>query len=343
MPERRLLLEPRGHGLRAVLAEELLRALGDRQQAHDALLRLDDAAFPLGKLDAERLREAAHHVEDQREALGLAAGGALFVVVLVGRLFVLALVACVLRRLAVRALERPEEQRREPRVLLDGAGRAVAGLGLGGAEHLGEGAAAHDLPDLLQVLGERDLAPVGGLDLRVAAEDLERRADAGEDEVGAAHAFALQALHPVADALRQLAQDVGPVADRRVVRARAADEMDAGGEARGISGAQPGTHFCRESATSRDDPAAADHPGKKRLPALGRLVREDDATDRRHRAAPAVPPRKHSAIVAQRKLDPSAGHRRVRLISRRTPARFGVNVGFDRTGSEMQGSMGVRL
>ena len=84
LPGRRFLLEPRGHGLRAVLAEELLRALGDRQQAHDALLRLDDAAFPLGKLDAERLREAAHDVEDQREALGLAAGRTLVVIVLVG-------------------------------------------------------------------------------------------------------------------------------------------------------------------------------------------------------------------------------------------------------------------
>ena len=249
--DRRLLLEPRGHGLRAVLAEELLRALGDRQQAHDALLRLDDAAFPLGKVDAERLREAAHDVEDQREALGLAAGGALFVVVLVGRLLVLALVARGVRRLAVRALERPEEERREPRVLLDGAGRAVAGLGLGGAEHLGEGAPAHDLPDLLQVLGERDLAPVGGLDLRVAAEDLERRADAGEDEVGAADAFALQALHPVADAVRQLAQDVGPVADRRVVGARAADEVDAGGEGGGFAGAQARAPSLSRSARSR--------------------------------------------------------------------------------------------
>ena len=154
-------------------------------------------------------------------------------------------------RFAIRALERPEEERREPRVLLDGAGRAVAGLGLGGAEHLREGAAAHDLPDLLQVLGERDLAPVGGLDLRVAAEDLERRADAGEDEVGAADAFALQALHPVADARRQLAQDVGPVADRRVVGTRAADEVDAGGEARGFAGAQPSSPSQSRSATSR--------------------------------------------------------------------------------------------
>ncbi|HEX7410261.1 MAG TPA: hypothetical protein VF515_21785 [Candidatus Binatia bacterium] len=106
-----------------VLAEELLGALRDRQQAYDALLRLDDAAFPLGKLDAERLREATHDVEDEREALGLAAGGALFA--FVGRLLVpslpkprrrqVALVARGVNRRAVCALERPEEECREQR------------------------------------------------------------------------------------------------------------------------------------------------------------------------------------------------------------------------------------
>ena len=70
--DRRFLLKPRRHGLRAVLSEELLRALSDREQAHDALLRLDHAAFPLGQLDAERLREAAHDVEDERESFGFA-------------------------------------------------------------------------------------------------------------------------------------------------------------------------------------------------------------------------------------------------------------------------------
>ena len=193
--------------------------------------------FPSGKVNAERLRETAHDIEDEREALGLGAGGALFVVVFLGRLLILALVVCVVRRLAVRALERPQEERREPRVLLDGAGGAVPGLGLGSAEHLCEGAPAHSLPDLLEVLGKRHLAAVGGLDLRVAAEDLERRADAGEDEVGAADALPLQALHPVADTVRQLAKYVGPVAHLRVVRAWAADEMDAGGEGGGLAGA----------------------------------------------------------------------------------------------------------
>src|SRR5712691_870912 len=68
---RRLLLEPCRHGLRPILAEELLRALRDGQEPHDALLCLDDTPFPPRKLDAERLREATHDVEDQCETLGL--------------------------------------------------------------------------------------------------------------------------------------------------------------------------------------------------------------------------------------------------------------------------------
>jgi hypothetical protein len=189
--DHRRLLEPRGHGLRAILAEELPGTLRNGQKAHDAFLRLDHAAFPLGQLDAERLRETAHDVEDQREALGRAAGRALLVLLVVVLLFVLVLVACALRRLPVGALERPEEKRREPRVLLNGAGGAVAGTSLGSAEHLRERAPAHDLPDFLQVLGERDFAALGGLHLRVAAENLERGSDAGKDEVGAPDAFAL--------------------------------------------------------------------------------------------------------------------------------------------------------
>ena len=69
-----------------------------------------------------------------------------------------------------------------------------------------EAPCAHHFPDFLQVLGERDLASLRGLDLCVAAEDLERRPDAGEDEVRAADAFALEALHPVAHALGQFTQ-----------------------------------------------------------------------------------------------------------------------------------------
>jgi hypothetical protein len=73
--------------MRAVFAEEPLGALGNGQEAHGSLLRLDDAAFPFGEFDAERLREAADDVIDEREApLGLGAGRALLVVLLEGRL-----------------------------------------------------------------------------------------------------------------------------------------------------------------------------------------------------------------------------------------------------------------
>ena len=232
----------------------------------------------LGKLDAEGLREAAHYVEDQREALGLAAGCSLVLVVLLvfGRFFVLAFAALIVGHFAVRALQRPQKKRGEPRVLLDGTCGAVARPSLGGTEHLGEGAPAHDLPHLLQILGQADLPPIGGLDLGVTAEDFERWPDAGEDEVGAAHAFALQALHPVADALGQLAQHLGPVADRCIVRARTANEVNASGERGGLAGTQTRLHLGCDGPGAGDGPAAADHAGKECLPPLGSLVSKND-------------------------------------------------------------------
>ena len=47
--------------------------------------------------------------------------------------------------------------------------------------------------------------------------------------------FGLQSLHPVADASRELAQDLGPVADSALRRARATDEMDTRGESCGFA------------------------------------------------------------------------------------------------------------
>ena len=123
------------------------------------------------------------------------------------------------------ALEGPEEERGQPRVLLQRAGGGVAA-----AEHLLQRGVAHHLPDLLQVLWQADLAALGGLHYPVAAEDLERWHDAGEDQVGAANALALQTLEPGGDAGWELAQDIGPVADWGVLGPRTTDEVDAGGQ-----------------------------------------------------------------------------------------------------------------
>ena len=54
-----------------ILAEELFRALFDRQEAHHPFLDVDDAAFPPGKIDAERLSKSADDIKHKREALGL--------------------------------------------------------------------------------------------------------------------------------------------------------------------------------------------------------------------------------------------------------------------------------
>src|SRR5690348_16374647 len=53
----------------AILAEQMLCALFHRQQSHDPLLGLDDAAIPGIKMNSERLRESAHNIVDESEAL----------------------------------------------------------------------------------------------------------------------------------------------------------------------------------------------------------------------------------------------------------------------------------
>ena len=90
-------------------------------------------------MDPERLGEAPDDVVDEGEAPGFLARGFLIVLVVSFlRVFLRLRFAVPGRRAAclrrarrgrqVRALKRPEEKRREPRVLLDGAGRTVAGL-----------------------------------------------------------------------------------------------------------------------------------------------------------------------------------------------------------------------
>ena len=52
------------HRARAVLAKELLGALGHGQQPYHPFFYLNDATFPFRQVDTERLREAACHIED---------------------------------------------------------------------------------------------------------------------------------------------------------------------------------------------------------------------------------------------------------------------------------------
>ena len=81
-------LDAVGKARGALVTEKLTRPLRDRQQADDALLGLDDPVLPGIKMDAERLREAAHDVVDQREAFcGFAAAAVFFGLRVVGLLF----------------------------------------------------------------------------------------------------------------------------------------------------------------------------------------------------------------------------------------------------------------
>ena len=67
----RAVLDFGSDGPRAFFAKELLRPLRHRQQADDALVHLDDAAFPFVQVDAERLSEPPRHIIHQAEPLGL--------------------------------------------------------------------------------------------------------------------------------------------------------------------------------------------------------------------------------------------------------------------------------
>ena len=70
--------------------EELPRPLADRQKPDDALFCLDDPSLPDIEMNAQRLREAANDVEDQRKTFcGLSAAGVFFVVLFVSLFFVL--------------------------------------------------------------------------------------------------------------------------------------------------------------------------------------------------------------------------------------------------------------
>jgi hypothetical protein len=68
-----------GDGLCALFAKELLAAFEYRNQAHDALFRLDNAAFPRVEVDSQGLGKTTGNIEYQAETLGLSAGRFVFV------------------------------------------------------------------------------------------------------------------------------------------------------------------------------------------------------------------------------------------------------------------------
>ena len=129
----------------------------------------------------------------------------------------------------VPGLQRPEPHGGEAGVFLEAGG-------VGAGENHGEGFLGDGGPDLLQVFLERDGLAAGLLHAGIAGEDFQGRAETGEDGVRAHDAFLGQARHPVVDAAGQLGQHVAPVADfigadgAVRVLARAANEMDGGGE-----------------------------------------------------------------------------------------------------------------
>ena len=128
------------------------------------------------------------------------------------------------------ALKRPEEQRRQAGVFFEGTRHAVASGCFSRTENLLERRAAHDLPDLFQILRQADFSAIRRLHGPIAAEDFQCRTDAGKYEISAAHAFALQVLHPVGDTQGQFPEHIGPLADGSIVLTRAANQMNAGGQ-----------------------------------------------------------------------------------------------------------------
>src|SRR5262249_14385917 len=140
------------------------------EQADDALVGIDDARAPGFEVDAERLGEAANHIEGQAEALLRLLAAILIVFVVT---FDSCLVGFAIVHGVNRALQRPEEQGRKARILLE------AGTTVDATKNLVQRGTANNLPDLRQVLGKRHFAAISLLDLGKAAEDLKSGADAG--------------------------------------------------------------------------------------------------------------------------------------------------------------------
>ena len=143
----------------------------------------------------------------------------------------------VLRNRAFRcALHRPQEQRGESGVFFQRAGRSVAGLRLCRAQHLLQAPLGPPPPTpFSKYSGRATTRPSAVSTLRVATIYLQRRPDARKHQVRAPEALALQLLHPVADAPRQLPQHLAPITNGRILRAAGRQtEVDAGGESCGV-------------------------------------------------------------------------------------------------------------
>ena len=78
---------------------------------------------------------------------------------------------------------------------------------------------------------------------------------------------------------------------------RAADQMDAGGQCGGLLRTQAPRPLRGDRPGADDRPAAADHAGEQRLPAFGGLVGKDHGTDRHPRAARGGPRRRRAPMT----------------------------------------------
>ena len=168
-------------------------------------------------------------------------------------------VSLAVASLFLRALKRPQKQRRQAGILLQGARHPVPGGSLRRAEHLLERRTAHDLPDFFQILRQSDLLPLCRLHSPVAAEDFERGADAGEHQIGTAHTFLLQVLHPVGDAQGQFPQHIGPLADRSILWTRSADQVNAGRQGSRVASSKTRISFGCDGPRGSNRPATSDH------------------------------------------------------------------------------------
>ena len=117
--------DPFGGGAGTVVTKKLLGTLGNRHEAHDALVLTHEATGPSVEVDPHGLSKTAHNVEGQAESPRCCPSDCLLVFFLL-----VAFAECF------RALECPQEQSGQPGVLFQHTCHAAAHLCFDGAEHL---------------------------------------------------------------------------------------------------------------------------------------------------------------------------------------------------------------